>query len=44
MLEKMGSDPGSVMTADVIAKIERLFGVVNERFRKSAERAKEPFQ
>ncbi|HET6321675.1 MAG TPA: AAA family ATPase [Hyphomicrobium sp.] len=44
LLSKIASDPASIVTADVAARFETLFGVVNDRLKKHSERRSEPFR
>lgn len=42
-LDKMGTDPGAVMTQGTRDRISQLFSVINERFERHSARNGQPF-
>nr|WP_245585102.1 AAA family ATPase [Solimonas flava] len=44
LLDRMATAPDKILTPDSEARFERLFTVINERFKKRADAGKEPFQ
>ncbi len=43
LLNTMGTDPASVMSEEAVARFERLFSAINDRFGKHISRGAEPF-
>ena len=43
-LQKMGSDPGSVLDQDAVARFERLFTAINQRYAQLSAAPRRPFE